>query len=112
MKKLPRVVAIPISKKINRNKTVFYSSDEPEHSEERKDVPLVFGKRDTDEIIDKINEVFHSTHHSFHVPVVITLKDKKIETRLAGKFGNKLLTMDDEEILISDIVDFKIKESK
>lgn len=111
-KKLPKIAALPINKKISHNKEVFYSKEERVELPVQKirPTPIVFGKKDELEILEKINSVFHSTHHSFHIPVEITTKDKVYQTRLAGKFGNKILTMDDEEIFISDIIDFQIKE--
>ncbi len=102
-KKLPRVVALPIKKNISHNKEVFYGTDRtPSSSETLSNEDLT-----QDEIYNRIDEVFHSIHHSFHIPVTIRTKDKIYHTKLIGKVDNRLLTMEDEEININDIRYFK-----
>lgn len=110
-KKLPKVVPLPISKKIDHNREIYYSKEDYKVSILEKNIegtPLQMDHPSTKQIVKKIDEVFHSIHHSFHIPVLIKTKDKTYRTRLAGKFGNYLLTMDDEEIKITDILDFQI----
>ena len=98
-KKLPRVVALPIKKNISHNKEVFYGTEKTLPSSES----LLNEDLTQDEIYNRIEQVFHSIHHSFHIPVTIRTKDKTYHTKLIGKVDNRLLTMEDEEININDI---------
>ena len=95
-KKLPRVVAVPLKKDISHNRGLFYSA-----KDETKTI------MSQEEVLKRIEAVFHSTHHSFHIPVVIQTKNQTYHTKLIGKFNDRLLTMDDQEILIRDITYFK-----
>ncbi len=105
-KKLPRVVAVPLKKDISHNRGLFYSAkDETKTALERSDAPLTIMSQE--EVLKRIEAVFHSTHHSFHIPVVIQTKNQTYHTKLIGKFNDRLLTMDDQEILIRDITYFK-----
>lgn len=105
-KKLPRIVAVPIRKKMKQNRSVFYSKEEKEI--ESNPISFPIKKEEESEILEKIHSLFHSTHHSFSIPVLIRTKEKLYRTRLAGKMGNVLITMDDEEILLQDILSFEI----
>ncbi|MEG1495099.1 MAG: hypothetical protein RR047_01870 [Bacilli bacterium] len=108
-KKLPSISKLPITKKINHNKEVFYSSSK-EPSERLSPVfvreTITNPEKQSEIILTKINSVFRSTHHSFKVPVVITTKNKVYETKLIGIIGDKLITIDDDEITIGDILEF------
>lgn len=107
-KKLPRIASVPIRKKIDHNRSVFYSKEERERKTESDTLLFPIEKESESEILEKINSLFHSTHHSFSIPVLIVTKEKTYRTRLAGKMGNILITMDDEEILLTDILSFEI----
>ena len=105
-KKLPRVMAVPIRKKISHNKEVFYGSSVFSQDTSFEDTTSVI-PMDREVILSRINAIFHSTHHSFRIPVEIRTKDQTFHTKIIGKFNDRLLTMDDQEILIDDIISFR-----
>lgn len=61
-------------------------------------------------VIDFINSLSNSGSYVFNKKVVIVTKDNKYDTRIAGKMGNRLITLDNDSININDIV--KIYEKK
>ncbi len=113
--KKPKVFANPVEKNIGNNERVFYSHKESvasnnenveddsfRGSSERK---LANGKN----INQKINDVFNSSRYVYKADVEITLKDGVVNKRVIGRNANHLITIDNELIPISDIVDIKYK---
>ena len=97
MKELPKVFHNKIDKKFNNNRSVFYSNNT---YEEDRSV-------DTRTVLQKINEIFSSPNYVYKANVEITLKDKKITKRIIGRNKNYIITMDNDLIPISDIVDIR-----
>ena len=97
MKDLPKVFHNKIDKKFNNNRSVFYSNNS---YEENRTV-------DTRTVLQKINEIFSSPNYVYKANVEITLRDKKITKRIIGRNKNYIITMDNDLIPISDIVDIK-----
>ena len=97
MKDLPKVFHNKIDKKFNNNRSVFYSNNS---YEENRTV-------DTRTVLQKINEIFSSPNYVYKANVEITLRDKKITKRIIGRNKNYLITMDNDLIPITDIVDIK-----
>lgn len=97
MKELPKVFHNKIDKKFDNNRSVFYSNNT---YEEDRSV-------DTRTILQKINEIFSSPNYVYKANVEITLKDKKVTKRIIGRNKNYIITMDNDLIPISDIVDIK-----
>ena len=97
MKELPKVFHNKIDKKFDNNRNVFYSSNT---YEEDRSV-------DTRTVLQKINEIFSSPNYVYKANVEITLKDKKVTKRIIGRNKNYIITMDNDLIPISDIVDIK-----
>ncbi len=89
---LPKVFHNNINKKFNNNKDVFYS---------RHNIV------DTKAIYQKINDIFSSPNYIYKANVEISLKDETIVKRIIGRNKDFLITMDNELIKISDIVDIK-----
>ena len=58
----------------------------------------------------KINKIFGSSRYVYKADVDITLKDGKVSKRIIGRNKNELITMDNELIKISDIIDIKFTE--
>lgn len=96
MKDLPKVFHNKIDKKIDNNRSVYYSSNN--YEEEVKDNRT---------ILQKINDIFSSPNYVYKANVEITLKDKKVTKRLIGRNKNYIITMDNDLIPIEDIVDIK-----
>lgn len=55
----------------------------------------------------EINDIFKSNDFVYKADVAITLKDKKIKTTIIARNNSSLITMDNEIIKISDIIDIK-----
>lgn len=97
MKELPKVFHNKIDKKLNNNRSVYYSNNT---YEEDRGV-------DTRTVLQKINEIFSSPNYVYKANVEITLKDKKVTKRIIGRNKNYIITMDNDLIPIGDIVDIK-----
>lgn len=109
-KKLPRVYANKIDKSLDNNKCVFYSkyqddlvSDSEVHDDRS------YGIRG-ENINQKINSIFNSPRYVYKADVDIKLKDGFVSKRIIGKNSTHLITIDNELISISDIVDIKFTE--
>lgn len=103
-KKLPTVFANKIDKKLENNTTVSVTREDTVREE--KEPKMVYGKN----INQKIQDIFSSTKYVYKADVIITLKDKKITKKVVGKNANYLITIDNELIPISDIVDIEYQK--
>lgn len=97
MKDLPKVFHNKIDKKLENNRSVYYSSNTYEEN----------SVSDTRTVLQKINDIFSSPNYVYKANVEITLKDKKVTKRIIGRNKDYIITMDNDLILISDIVDIK-----
>ena len=97
VKDLPKVFHNKIDKKFDNNRSVYYSNN---NYEEDRAV-------DTRTVLQKINDIFSSPNYVYKANVEITLKDKKITKRIIGRNKNYIITMDNDLIPISDIVDIR-----
>lgn len=97
MKDLPKVFHNKIDKKFNNNRSVYYSNNT--YNEDRS--------VDTRTVLQKINDIFSSPNYVYKANVEITLKDKKVTKRIIGRNKNYIITMDNDLIPITDIVDIK-----
>ena len=97
MKDLPKVFHNKINKKIENNRKVFYSNNN------YNDNTIT----DTRTVLQKINEIFSSPNYVYKANVEITLKDKKVTKRIIGRNKNYIITMDNDLIPITDIIDIK-----
>lgn len=97
-KKLPKIYANKIETNGN-NKNVFYSTKE----ETSKTIPT------NKSITKKINDIFNSPNYIYKADVEIKLKDKTLSKRIIGKNKTHIITMDNELIPISQILDIKRK---
>ncbi len=99
MDKKPEIFKPEIGK-VDNNKKTYYS-----FLDDRLDVKsdhVLEGKGEN--IIDFMNRLSRSGSYVFNKDVVIVTKDNKYETRIAGKLGNKIVTLDNESININDII--------
>ena len=97
MKDLPKVFHNKIDKKFNNNERVYYGN-----GENTKDFV-----EDSINVLQKINEIFASPSYVYKANVEITLKDKKVTKRIIGRNKNYIITMDNDLIPITDILDIK-----
>lgn len=101
-KKLPRVFANKIDKKINNNESYYVAKDEKEKTK----------KKDNINVDVKINKIFNSTRYVYKANVVIELNDKTVTKKVIGKNDDSLITIDNELIPISDIKDIYFADEK
>ena len=101
MKDLPKVFHNRLDKKFNNNESVYYSDRDV------KDDTI-----DNRTVLQKINDIFASPNYVYKANVEITLKDKKINKRIIGRNANYLITMDNNLIPITDIIDIKSTKNK
>lgn len=97
MKDLPKVFHNKVDKKFDNNEKVYYSSKDT-----RNEV-----LEDSKNVLQKINEIFASPNYVYKANVEITLKDKKVTKRIIGRNKNYIITMDNDLIPITDIVDIR-----
>lgn len=104
-KKLPGVFANKVNGKVGNNEDVYYSHKENEISSERsiKSTTKLKGKN----INQKINEIFNSADYVYKADVKITLRDKTVNKRIVGKNATHLITIDNELIPLTDILDIE-----
>lgn len=98
-KKLPSVYAGEINKKFNNNDRYYYSSPkdvvENKTTKPSKDV----------NIYKKINDIFNSSSYVYKADVDILYRNGKSTKRVIGRDTNNLITIDNELIPISEIID-------
>ena len=97
MKDLPKVFHNKIDKKFNNNKKTYYSNNFKENNT----------INDTKTILQKINDIFSSPNYVYKANVEITLRDKKVTKRIIGRNKSYIITMDNDLIPITDIIDIK-----
>lgn len=95
-KKLPKVFQNSINK-VNNNRTVFYSDKDSYEPNKKVDVN------------QKIIDIFSSTKYVYKATVVIKLKNKTVEKTIIGKNGSNLITIENELIPITEILDINYK---
>ena len=81
-----------IDKHINNNEKVYYSKD-------------VVDSSDTRNVYQKINDIFTSRNYIYKADVVIKTKNDTLNTTIIGRNKEYLITLNNELIPISDIVD-------
>lgn len=92
--KKPSVFANEIKKDLHNNNKVYYSSQKNEKT-------LIRGKN----INEKITNIFNSPNYVYKADVDIILVNGKISKRVIGKNNTHLITIDNELIPITDIID-------
>lgn len=94
-KDLPDVFPVPVNKKIDNVQSVYYGK------EDRK----IKDNNDNLSIESKINRIFNSTNYIYKKEVTIKTNNNQFSKTLVGRTPECLLTMDNEKINISDIID-------
>ena len=104
-KKLPKVFANKIDKNLENNDNYFYSANSETSQEDIRESKeqsfIVHGEN----VQQKIQSIFNSPRYVYKADVDITLKDGKVSKRIIGKNMTHLITIDNELIPISDIID-------
>lgn len=105
-KKLPEIFHNKIDKKLENNKSVFYSRESESRTQKENNE---YSKENKLNIYQKINQIFSSPNYVYKADVFIKLKDKEITTKIIGRNENFLITMDNQLIPITDIIDITKK---
>lgn len=103
-KKLPEIFQNKIYKKLDNNKNIFYSKENNKREDKEEST-----KVNELNIYQKINQIFSSPNYVYKADVYIKLKDKEITTKIIGRNKNFLITMDNQLIPITDIIDITKK---
>lgn len=112
-KKLPKVFANKIDKTLDNNRNVFYSSKDEEldlRSIETDDRNVRAFDSNGQNINQKINSIFSSTKYVYKADVDIVTRVGRISKRVIGKNSTHLITIDNELIPITDIIDIDFSE--
>lgn len=94
----------------NNNTGVIKNNVEQYYSKEdnlKTNLELTNGNMKPIIIKKKINDIFNSSAFIYKVNVIITTVDGDKECTLIAKNNDSLLTLNNEKILISDILDIK-----
>jgi len=100
-RKIPKVYANKIEKEVGNNTKIYYGSSR--ENSEKKPEKKVNGLN----VNQKINQIFGSSRYVYKADVVITLRDGKVSKKIIGRNNNSLITIDNELISISDIIDIE-----
>lgn len=106
-KNLPPIFKVENSTKKKTNKEYFYSKEEKKAAVES--IPLSSVVEGS--IEEKLNAIFTTRGYSFNIPVSITFGGKTIDTFLATRTKNTIITLDNESIPISLITSLDIKKA-
>lgn len=100
-KKLPKIFANKINEKAGNNETIYYSDKQEKETKQKNNYNY---KKN---INQKINEIFNSNNYIYKADVKIKLKNETIKKRIVGHNTTHLITIDNELIPITDIIDIE-----
>ena len=108
MTKKPKVFENEFDKPIKNNKIVFDSTKEDEKEEYLENNNSV-GNIDVsnETVVDKITQLMNRNGYIFNVLVTIVTRDGEFKTHIASVINNHVITLDNDIINISDIIDIK-----
>lgn len=108
-KELPGLFANKINKKLENNERVVITKPDEELVRKGEDTTNKKEIKMEKNINQKIQDIFSSPKYVYKADVSITTKDKKITKKIVGKNNNNLITIENELIPISDIVDIEFQ---
>lgn len=101
-KKLPNIFVNKNTGIVKNNEEFYYGKDNINN-----ETKIIDNNMKDILIRKKIDDIFNSSSFIYKEKVIITTKDNDKEYTLIGRDKNKLLTIDNETILISDVLDIK-----
>jgi hypothetical protein len=101
-KKLPNIFVNKNTGIVKNNEEFYYGKDNINN-----ETKIIDNNMKDILIRKKIDDIFNSSSFIYKAKVIITTKDNDKEYTLIGRDKNKLLTIDNETILISDVLDIK-----
>ena len=108
-KKLPGIYANKIDKKFSNNESVYYSDSRSERNTVSKNDDSSHNVNGLN-INQKINNIFNSNKYVYKADVVITTKEGKVVKKIIGQNKTHLITIENELIPISNILDIDFNE--
>ena len=108
-KKLPGIYANKIDKKFSNNESVYYSDSRSERNTVSKTDDSSHNVNGLN-INQKINNIFNSNQYVYKADVVITTKEGKVVKKIIGQNKTHLITIENELIPISNILDIDFNE--
>lgn len=108
MKEKGNMYKSPIDKEINNSQKVYstlYENQNNNSNNSNDSMKIKKNNIDYRSVDRKIYDILHSNNYIYKANVTIVLKDKTINKKIIGKTKDKLITMDNEYINISDIED-------
>lgn len=101
-KKLPNIFVNKNTGIVKNNEEFYYGKDNINN-----ETKIIDNNMKDILIRKKIDDIFNSSSFIYKARVIITTKGNDKEYTLIGRDKNKLLTIDNETILISDVLDIK-----
>lgn len=101
-KKLPNIFVNKNTGIVKNNEEFYYGKDNINN-----ETKIIDNNMKDILIRKKIDDIFNSSSFIYKARVIITTKDNDKEYTLIGRDKNKLLTINNETILISDVLDIK-----
>ena len=95
MKKIPNIYKPNIDKEINNNEKAYYSYAKED---------IVRGKAFDEDPIDTINRLMSNGAYIFNKKLIIKTLNNTYHTRIAGRVGKKLVTLDGDTLDIENII--------
>ena len=95
MKKIPKIFKPNIEHQINNNRNVYYSFIEDKVDSYRDDY--------VEDPIDTLNRLINENAYIFNKKVLIKTNTRDYLTKIAGKMGEVVITIDGDSININDI---------
>lgn len=105
-KELPKVFANKIDKVFTNNETVSYGFKE---EKEKVNSEPIFEKIQMS-VEEKIQAIFNSPRYVYKANVKIKLKNGTVTKQIVGKNNTHLITMDNELIPISEVLDIDFND--
>ncbi len=93
---LPHIFKPNIDKEINNNSSVYCSFS--------KDEKPIAKSSNQEKPLDTLNRLSNGGSYLFNKKVRIVTNDKVYNTKIAGKLGDYIITLDNDSILINDIL--------
>ena len=85
-----------INHSLNNNKRVYYSYLEANNN--------IDTRTSNEKPIETLNRLMQNGSYIFNRKVLIETKNKVYETKIAGRIDKRVITIDGDDILLSDII--------
>lgn len=99
MDKLPEIFKVQLKKGVDNNDKVYYSSLANINNKNK----TYFNNNDS--INTKLRKLFNNGSYIFNIKVIIKTKNNSYDTKIAGKLGDRIITIDNKIIPINEIID-------